>query len=191
MRFDGGATAAPGFNPKTDVASTEMRAYQRFGGDASWSLTDGNTMGPITTNDQPINPKNASFIVKPNTWTRFWIRIQQRANDYDLMDFWVADEQRNPVQIYRQIPISVRPTGTPANSIYSLWLEYNTSTDTFVRQTPRDLVSYVRNVVVLRDAADVSSLLQIPGSGVAITPALAPPLATMAVPAPINVRIIK
>jgi hypothetical protein len=107
------------------------------------------------------------------------------------MDFWVADEQRNPVQIYRQIPISVRPTGTPANSIYSLWLEYNTSTDTFVRQTPRDLVSYVRNVVVLRDAADVSSLLQIPGSGVAITPALAPPLATMAVPAPINVRIIK
>jgi hypothetical protein len=190
MRFDGGATTASGFSASRDVASVEMRSYQAFAGSATWAATDGNTMGPGTTANQPIAPKSASFVVKPNTWTRFWIRIQQRANDYDLMDLWVADETRAPVQIYKQIPISVRPTGTPANAIHSLWLEYNTSTDAF-RGSAADLVSYVRNIVVLRDAADVTSLLQSPGSGVAITPALAAPLPTTAVPTPVNVRIIR
>ena len=100
----------------------------------------------------------------------------------------------------------MRPTGTPANAIHSLWLEYNTSTDAFVRGTDRDLVSYVRNIVVLRDAAGGILSLALAGLGVVtlllgrlgvslvavrVLRRSSLPVSTAAVPVPLNVRIIK
>jgi hypothetical protein len=160
--FSGAGT--PGFNPETDVSAIQMRSYNTPDGPADWSLTNGDWMGPGTTN-QPIGPKQNSFILKPNTWTRFWVRIEQRANDYDYMDFWVADENRHPIQIYNRIPISVRQTGNPVNSMVGFWLEYNTSTDYHLRLDGRNLVSYIRNFAALvNPPSDLSSLLQKPGS---------------------------
>ena len=189
-RFDGGGGlgTCAGWNPATHVAGIEMRSYNaNLNGDPNWSLTSGNDLGPGTTSREPIGPKNGSFCMAANQWTRFWVRIEQRANDYDYMDMWVADETRAPVQIYRRIPISVYPTGTPANSILKFWLEFNTSTTEFKRGDQRDLVAYVRNFAALvNPPADVSPLLLRPNGGVP------PPFVGSRTPAaPTNLRIIK
>ena len=153
------ATSVPGFRAGTDVAELNVRSYQNPNGPASWSLSNGNVLGPGTSGNQPLNPRVGNFIIKPNTWTRYWVQIQQRANDYDYLDFWMADESTNPVQIYKNIPLSVRTTSKIPNSIESFVLEFNTSTAAYVRGDMRDLVNYVRNFVALRDAGDPSGLL--------------------------------
>lgn len=150
-RFDG--SYSTGFAPASDVASVTARSYNRLGGVADWTQTDGTRLGPSVTKADPILPKAADFIIKPNVWTRFWIVIDQRANDYDYVDYWIADVNRAPVQLYAHVPISI------GGSLSKFWLEYNTSTDRFVRGDLRDLVSYVRNVVALRDPGDVTPLL--------------------------------
>jgi hypothetical protein len=60
-------------------------------------------------------------------------------------------------------------------------LEFNTSTDTYLRLDERDLVSYVRNFVALRNVSNVASLLVRPVPGAAPLPGPAPPR---------NVRIV-
>jgi hypothetical protein len=180
----GGVARPPDWNPAIHVAGVEMRSYQRANGPANWAASNGDVMGPGTTLQIPINPKVGAFAMKPNTWTRFWVRIHQRANDYDLMDFWVADEDREVVQIYHQIPMSVRSSG----QIEKFWLEFNSSNTAYVRGNLRDLTSYVRNFVALRDPGDVTRLLQRPiaepsraaGAGSSSTPS-----------APRNLRIIR
>jgi hypothetical protein len=158
----------------SDVASLNVRSYQSPNGPASWSSSNGNVLGPGTNDNEPLGPRIGTFIIRPNTWTRYWVQIQQRANDYDYMDFWMADETANPVQIYRKIPLSVRTTGSDPNSIQTFLLEFNTSTDAYVRGDTRDLVTYVRNFVSLRDAGDPSGLLvrpsEVPKSGVPSAP---------------------
>lgn len=187
-RFDGGGSLGKceGWTPSSYVAGIEMRGYnQNLNGDPNWSLTSGNDFGPGTTSKEPIGPKAGSFCMAPNRWTRFWLRIEQRANDYDYMDFWVADETRNAVQVYRRIPISVRPTGTPVNSIHKFWVEFNTSSADFSRGDMRDLVAYLRNFVALANPpADVTPLLLRPSGGV-------PPPYTGSLPPPSNLRIIR
>jgi hypothetical protein len=69
--------------------------------------------------------------------------------------------------VYNGVPVSVRNTnGVP--TIDEFWVEFNTSTAYLPpgRTTDfRDLVAYVRNVVVLRDPpADVNPLLLRPGA---------------------------
>jgi hypothetical protein len=185
MRFDGGAGIAGGctdWDPATQVAAIEMRSYNSaINGNPLWALTDGNQLGPGTTNKEPIQPKLGSFCVSANRWTRFWVRIEQRANDYDYMDMWAADEMLNPIQIYRHIPISIPTTGSA--NILKFWLEFNTSTSDYKRGNPRDLVAYVRNfVALLNPPSDVSPLLLRPSAGV--------PVATVGPKPPRNVRII-
>lgn len=153
-RFSGASSS--GFDITTDIASVTTRAYSGIGGNADYSLTPG-LLGPGVTNNDPVKPKVGQFIIKPNQWTRFWVRIEQRADDYDWMDFWVADESSEAVKIYDQIPLSVRN-----GAIDQFWLEYNTSTDTFVRGDGRDLVSYFRNFVALRTSELPGNLFQRP-----------------------------
>lgn len=192
-RFDGGGSlgTCTGWSSSSYVAGVEMRSYNAIiNANSNWSLTSGNDLGPGTTNKEPIGPKAGSFCAAPNRWTRFWVRIEQRPNDYDYMDMWVADETRDPVQIYRHIPISVRPTGSPGNSIDKFWLEFNTSSTGFVRGDSRDLVAYVRNFVALMNPpADVSPLLLRPLGGV--PPAYTGPPPMVAARPPANVRILR
>lgn len=165
-------------------AGVHVRSYnESLGGPADWTLTNGNVLGPGVTNRTPIEPKSGDFCQTVNTWTRFWVLIEQRANDYDYMDMWVADENQNPIQIYRRVPLSVRTTGGTPNQIYSFWFEFNTSTDNHVRGNTRDLVAYIRNFVVLRNVASPTSVLQRPGVN--------EPLPPLSVPrAPQNPRIL-
>jgi hypothetical protein len=146
------------------LASFQVRSYNLPGGDTSWLATDGNKLGPAAAGGEPLKPY-VPFFLMPNTWTRFFVRIDQRSGDYDLADVWVADENRDPVKVLTQMPVSVRPTGRTPNSIASFQAEFNSSTDSLLRTDLRDLVAYVRNFVALRDVADPTRLLVRPSTG--------------------------
>lgn len=174
------ASRATCWNPNLHVASTRARSYNDLGGVANWLLTDGNALGPTATGKEPVGPR-ADFCFAPNQWVRFFMFLRQRANDYDYVDMWIADETQDPVQVLFNVPLSVRPDGKFPHSIAKFWLEYNTSVDTYYRLDNRPLVSYFRNFVALRDLADPRSLLvrPVPGAEAANGPS-----------APRNVRII-
>jgi hypothetical protein len=158
--FDGARKV--GFTQTTDVAVVTARTYNWIGGPADWATTDGNAAGPGVLTDNYITPRLAMPTIAPNRWTRFWVVIEQRANDYERVSLWVADEQNAPVQVYKDLLVSVRPK---VNTVQNFWLEFNTSTDSYVRGLgARDFVSYVKNVVALKGAlgTDWSSVLQKP-----------------------------
>ncbi len=183
VHFNGANVARSAFDPSKHVASAgQVRSYNRLGGPADYSLSDDNQLGPGVTNNQPVSPNvDDFFIVHPNRWTRWWVRIRQRANDDDLFDLWMADEQTGPVQIYSNIPVSVRE-----GKIDQFYVEFNTSTDELPPERLtvfRNLVAYIRNIVILRDPPeDVSAFLVRPGSGPRLLPVPRPP-------APRNLRL--
>lgn len=148
LRYDGSAYPPPGFNSARDLGVMDYRA--------------GHPLGSGNTSSDPILPLGGRLIVKPNTWTRYWVRIDQRASAEDPMDAWGADETQNAVQLYTNIPTQV--AGTPG-AILKFWVEFDTSQTLFVRGDFRDLVAYMRNFVVLKNPADVSVLLQRPVAG--------------------------
>lgn len=148
------------YSDGTRFAKADARSYLNIGGGADWSLTDGSTHGPGVTGQDPLRPKVGNFDFIPNRWTRFWVRVVQRANDYDTLDMWIADEVVDAVQIYDTISTSVKSTGGTPNQINKFWFEYNTSSGELTRTDQRDLVAYVRNLAVLMDPpTDLSSLL--------------------------------
>jgi hypothetical protein len=148
----------------------------------------GNEWGSAVRMPDPLQPQSARFYVRANKWTRFWWLVDQRANDYDLVTLWVADEDTNPVKIFNALPINTQGT-TP--SIRSWWLEQNTSYDLY-RGATRDLVSYVRNFIALRDPGDVSPLLVRPLAGLpGSAPVDSPPTTSTGPAPPTNVRIVQ
>lgn len=190
VRFDGGTRAFEQsglFDIARDVGAVDMRCYNFIGGGTDWLLTNGDMLGPGMTVAQPCHPRTdtPTFVVKPNTWTRFWVRIEQRANDYDYVDFWIADETTGPVQMYRQMPVSVRSTPLPAHSIQKFWLEYNTSVDLYLRGNERDLVAYVRNFVALQQSAPSDM------SGVLLRPGISTPPPPVGPLPPANIKVIR
>jgi hypothetical protein len=174
-------TKEPCWNQSTDIAGFHVRSYNKVGGQVNWALTDGNFLGPLVKREQPLD-RSGDFCIKPNQWVRFFVQINQRSNDYDYVDMWVADETQEPVQVLSNVAISVRPSGLTPNSIAKFWLEFNSSVDDHFRIDNRDLVSYVRNFVALRDNNDPRSLLVRPVPGAQAQPGPAPPR---------NVRIIQ
>lgn len=161
-RFDGGANRSSGFKIGQHVAAAELRGYGGIGGEALWSSTDRTAAasvrkwGPSITVQQPLSGQLAHFIIHPNRWTRWWVRVEQRAYDYDFVDVWIADEEQSAVQLYSRAPGSLGLN----NSMTHFWIEFNTSTVEFTRGDFRDFVAYVRNFAALVDPpTDVSSLL--------------------------------
>ena len=92
-------------NTSNFVGAFQVRRYNKLGGNANWSLTNGDMLGPTST------PPRTDFCIAPNTWVRFFLSIRQRANDYDLVNVWVADERREAIHYVVDEPVSVRPTG--------------------------------------------------------------------------------
>jgi len=135
--------------------------------------------GEGVTSETPLLPQAGRFNVRPATWTRYWVLIDQRVGDHDPVTLWVADEGRDAVKIFDRLPMNV------PGSIAQFILEFNTSTNDL--QPGRGaLVAYVRNWVALRDPLEVTGLLQRPGAGVPL-----PPLPGPAKPAtPQGLRII-
>jgi hypothetical protein len=82
--------------------------------------------------------------------------IEQRADDWDLVSLWVADEHTDPVLIIDRRQLRVNAAG----GVESFWFEYNTSSH--ARPGLPERVGYVRNLVMLRNANDVPALLQRP-----------------------------
>lgn len=151
----------PGWNSQTDVGGVFLRRY--------------GSPGPLLTSDDPVRPYLTGFAIKPGVWTRYWLQIQQNANDYERITLWMADENRGPVMMYSPDTTQV---GLLDPSMSKFWIEFNTSTYQWTRGDMRDLVLYVRNFVMLVNPGDVSSLLVRPASG------------TTGPPPPPNVRIV-
>jgi len=176
-RMDGGSqvTRPPGFNPLAHVGGLDVRSYNKLGGDANWSSTDGNLLGSSVAKNEPIEPINQRFVIHPDRWMRYWVQIDQRANDYDYFDMWVADEVQAPVQVYKRVPVSVR---TKDSSINKFWIEFNDSASRLPAERTtdfRDLVAYMRNFAALRNVGDIQPLLLRPVPGVVPVAGPAPP----------------
>jgi hypothetical protein len=179
--YNGGTGPArvAGFNKARDVAAFQIRSYNLLGGKSNYSENQSGArgyLGPSASDNEPLSPQMASFTIEPNRWVRFWVLVNQRANDYDRVSVWIADENSEPVQTHNQVPVSVR-NGT----IEEFYVEFNTSTEQFVRGDTRDLVAYVRNFVALQDVSSPLTLLQRPTAGdIAGAP-----------PTPRNLRIVR
>jgi hypothetical protein len=160
-----GAGKVSGFNPDTDIAAYMIRSYNKPNGPSVWSLASEDFVGPGVTATEPLAPQMTTYVFKPNRWVRFFMRLDQRANDYDTVDTWIADEVTGPIQIHKQLKLSVRE-----GRIESFAFEFNTSTDLYTRGNMRDLVAYVRNWVALQDPGDITDLLQRPNSDGVVRP---------------------
>ncbi len=159
-RFDGtfgNWSKTPGFNASTDIGVAAMRSGNNMGGVDDWSLTTGYQAGPGITTPQ-LAPQITPFILKPNVWVRYWVQIEQRANDYEYMTFWVADVNRDPVKLFDRVRLSLPKSGVSPNNITKFLVEFNTSTNT-LRAGRADFVAYTRNFVALQDVADPTPLL--------------------------------
>jgi hypothetical protein len=140
--------APPGPNPgasgRVDLGVVDVRAY----GERKQAL------GPNVQSGAPLLPRAGTFTLRAETWTRYWVLIEQRANDWDLVSLWVGDEDRDAVQIIDRRELNVK------RSVESFWLQYNTSSN--ARNGLGERVGYARNVAMLRNVTDVASLLQRP-----------------------------
>jgi hypothetical protein len=179
------AAGEPGFDASRHVGIVNARSYNSLNtGQTTWAQTDGNTMGPSMTDHTTLEPRVGTFVIKPNVWTRWWIKIDQRANDWDYFDMWVADENTEPVLIYSRVPMSVSQGGTSQNAA-EFWFALGNSNTEYLRGSFKDLVSYFRNYAVLRNPQNVPGLLLRPLAGVP----LPPPTTLLA--APQRLRILK
>jgi hypothetical protein len=189
-RMDGGSKVSipPSFDPSIHVGGMDVRSYNKPGGNANWSLTDGKFLGPGVLSAEPVTPMQTTWLLYPNRWIRYWVVVDQRANDYDYIDLYAADEQTGPVQIFKHIAVSTFTNRAGVPTINKFWLEFNDSMDRLPAErasTQRDMVAYVRNFAAFRNIGDVTPLLQRPVAGVL-------PGNTVELPgAPKNVRIVR
>ena len=138
------------------IGSQQWRTYNQANTTPDWSASGGNQVGP-GTQTAPMGPLTP-FCLRPSVWTRFFLRLEQRASDFDRVDAWAADEVTDPVPVMTGLLVSVRPDGGAPNSVTEFWLEFNSSTDDLLGRA-WDLIAHVRNVVSLIDPVDVQSLL--------------------------------
>jgi hypothetical protein len=179
----GNFQATPGFGV-TDVGVVGARSEQAGGGNADWSLNTTNLNGPnvTTIGTGNLTPQAGTFVIKPNAWTRYWVLIDQRAQDYDLFSMWLADQTHDPVQVFDKLQLSIKPTGTRPNSVDYLWLEYNTSTNA-LKPGRGAMTTYMRNFVALRDVLNPTQLMVRPDSAAQLPEEGPPP--------PTNLRILR
>jgi hypothetical protein len=120
----------------------------------------------------------ASLCILPNKWVRLWYLIDQRANDYDLISMWAADEVSAPVKMFNALEFSVRPDQGAMTCITStgclmnqLWMHQNDTftTHQFGTVDPFRLRKlWFRGFQVLRDV-DPSEYAT-PGAGLLLKP---------------------
>lgn len=134
------ARSTPGF-----VAELSLGAQQ-----ASW-LGPGTTLGA----QEILQPRLATFFLRPDTWTRVWFFLEEIGRSLSFVSLWMADAQRDPVQLYDRLAVI-----TPPGGIAKLWFEYDTSQDEATNAA--EMRSWNRNVVVLKDP-DLTDLLKKPG----------------------------
>jgi hypothetical protein len=145
------------------LAMTCIRQYSLPQGP---NTTVGATINGRNYGSTTIGPMVGEFAIRPETWTRYWIYLEDDVTWYRL-SMWMADTNQGPVQIYDRLQIKPRlPTiGMTMDGKWDiLRVEYNTSQG--VVAGPRPLIGYARNVVMLGGTppAAVPALLQKPVS---------------------------
>jgi hypothetical protein len=110
------------------------------------------------TENTPLSPQLNAFGIKPETWTRYWVEFRPAGEWFDF-SVWMADVDRDPVLAIDKLKIKPNPQSN-VNGWERFWLEYNTSNKYQERATP--LVGYVRNVVMMRNVATPTVLLERP-----------------------------
>ena len=133
--------------------------------------------GPNIISSYPLRPQIGHFAVRPETWLRYWVYIEQNATDWDPITMWVADENHDAVKLFDKLQFNVPDT------ILQFILEFSTSSNE-LEAGRGTMVAYVRNWAALRNPRDPQSLLQRPVAG----PALPPPSGRISPPK--NLRII-
>jgi hypothetical protein len=152
-----------------DIARLSVRHYaspmrQIF--DGTWvGVPVGPNVSSGSTSVTPATPYR-QFNVRPERWVRHWQLIEYGMDPEPwrsdppgtLMSLWVADEDRQPLQVYDRLQVTLWPPG-----IRKFWIEFNTSTNEVKVGRP-NLIAYVRNIVILKDVsfAGVSALLERP-----------------------------
>lgn len=141
------------------LAMVDIRQY---GGDDG--IGPGTFRGPFKVNginygQSAPGPMQDEFFVQAETWTRYFVLFEPRADQTAAFSVWIADTQRDAVQMYDGILLKPNAVGYWP----SFWLEYNTSTN----QIPADrgpLVGYVRNVAMLKGLSplEATTLLERP-----------------------------
>jgi hypothetical protein len=104
-----------------------------------------------------IGPMLADFSAKPDTWTRFYIDVDERASETDraYISLWVGDETRHPVLILKE---SAMWSGAGNHGYF--WIEWNTSENNPRVDVPMN--AWARNVVMLKDVSDPTKLFARP-----------------------------
>ena len=108
----------------------------------------GGTIGN-NTDDQPIAPMKTNFMVHASVWTRHWMLIEPNGSNYQVT-VWIADENRNAVMVFDHVDVE-----WPSTNLNSFEVEYNSSQE----RVGGPMTSYMRNLVMLKNPGDVSSLL--------------------------------
>jgi hypothetical protein len=145
----------PGYDRAKHAGVFTFRSYNKPLGAAAWSPTLGSPYlhaGPAVLDIDPLAPMAGYKILEPNRWYRVFVYIEQRANDYDLVSAWIADRD-TLTRLLDKVPLSVRPEG-----LQKFWVEHNSSDDNLYGLIDR--VSYVRDIKMTTDPADVLSLLK-------------------------------
>jgi len=127
--------------PNGAVCRIDLRAYGR--------MTDGHRMQGGT-----VVPREGVFYARPDVWLRYWVLAEDIGTAEPKASLWCADEKRNPKLLYSRLTIS----NPRVDELVALRCQFNSSQG---RSGGPDLVSYMRNVVVLRDVSfdDVKELL--------------------------------
>jgi hypothetical protein len=151
-----------------EMGAVRARYYATTTTPSGPNVTDGSVPELMPLHGPYIEP---NFVVQADTWTRYWVRIEQRANDYELVSLWAADETHDATLILDRCQFTV------VDGVQKFWIELNTSTEGLFDTATKTMIPiggvatptvrpsqriFLRNVVMLRDTPDVTQLMQRP-----------------------------
>lgn len=143
---------APCWNPNVHAYAFNLRVYNNVNtaGQTDWNLTNWNTRHPnVTSASEQVGPMANYYCAKPNEWVRWWVRIEQRANDFDYATVWLQGENdATPTKVIDNLGFSIRVrTSDLTSNMVQFKIEMNTSQSTFndPGRGGNDLTMYVRN----------------------------------------------
>ena len=128
----------------------EVKAfYERTDGSGAFPL-GARSYGRLPPDYRMVNgtlaPAVTEFWATPDRWLRYWVLVEDIGETAPRCSLWCADEEHDAALLYERVPIANRL----ATTMTSLRCQFNSSQR---RSGGPDLVSYLRNVAVLRDVA--------------------------------------
>jgi hypothetical protein len=113
--------------------------------------------------DQVVGEMENEFVPRANKWTRYFFTFTSTADDVYMrnINYWIADEDREPVQILSNLAMHWWITdGSTPGSIAHFEVEFNSSVNRGT--STQSMTFYVRNAVALLNHPDYTTLLRKP-----------------------------